>query len=345
MAITIDLRVPPCKPASEVAAFVRQCEEAGFDGVGILDSQMYERDVFVTMALAAQATSRIRVVSAVTNPMTRHPSVLASAAKTVSELTPGRVEIWVGRGYTAVQSIGEKPATVRQMRESVLSLKSLMAGEEMSFNGTTSRLLFGDADVPPVYISANGPRTMEVAGEVADGAVLMIGLHPGAIKLARHHLDEGARRAGRDPAEVKLILTATTIVHEDQREAREMGRPLCIARLMDKSHARWLEASELKLENLELPKELWDIFPDISHAEDQEQARRVCSFLPDDMLAQLCDTIGLIGTPEYCVQRLKEAEASGIDHLYLMTSNTFAFPHNELRAFKETIFPMLAAAA
>ena len=96
MAIQIDLRVPPCAPVSEVAKFVALCEEAGFDGVGILDSQMLERDVFVSMAVAAQATSRIRLASAVLNPMTRHLSVIASAAKTVSELAPGRVEFWIG---------------------------------------------------------------------------------------------------------------------------------------------------------------------------------------------------------------------------------------------------------
>ena len=90
MAIEIDIRIPPCGPVTEVAEFAAQCEEAGFDGVGILDSQMLERDVFVSMAFAAQATRRIRISSAVINPVTRHISVLASAAKTVAELAPGR---------------------------------------------------------------------------------------------------------------------------------------------------------------------------------------------------------------------------------------------------------------
>ena len=93
MAIEIDLRIPPCGPATEVAEFAAQCEEAGFDGVGILDSQMLERDVFVSMAFAAQATKRIRISSAVINPVTRHISVLASAAKTVAELAPGHVTV------------------------------------------------------------------------------------------------------------------------------------------------------------------------------------------------------------------------------------------------------------
>jgi 5,10-methylenetetrahydromethanopterin reductase len=344
MALTIDLRVPPCAPGNEVADFVRQCEDAGFDGVGILDSQMLERDVFVSMALAAQATSRIRVASAVTNPVTRHISVLASAIKSVAELAPGRMEFWIGRGYSSVQTIGIKPASVRQMRQSVLTLKRLLAGEEVGFNGAASRMRHGDAAVPPIYVSATGPRAIEVAGEVADGALLQIGLHPKAVELARQHLARGAERAGRNPEDVKLILTATTIIHEDQQEAREVARPLCVQRLMEEYHANWLRATDMQLGDLDIPKELWELYPDVPHAEDWERAKELCAFLPDDMLADICDTIGLIGTPEHCVERIRQAEAAGIDHLYLMTGATYEFAHQELGAFRDHIFPALGAA-
>jgi len=109
MAIKIDLRVPPCKPIPEITAFVKECEDAGFNGVGILDSQMLERDVFVAMADALLNTSTIQVASAVTNPVTRHPSVLASAAQTVSEIAPGRAQIWIGRGYSSANVVGIPP--------------------------------------------------------------------------------------------------------------------------------------------------------------------------------------------------------------------------------------------
>ncbi len=345
MSIKFDLRVPPCAPVTEVANFVRRCEEAGFDGVGLLDSQLLERDVFVSMALAVQATSSIRVASAVINPVTRHVSVLASAAKTVAELAPGRVEFWLGRGYSSVQTIDVRPASVDQLRQSVLTLKSLLAGEQVSFNRASSRMRHGDDDLPPIYISATGPKAIEVAGEVADGALLMIGLHPKAVELARHHLAVGAQRAGRNPDDVKLILTATTIIQDDQQEAREIARPLCVQRLMEDYQARWLRASGVEPGKLDIPKELWELYPDVPHAEDWERAKKLCAFLPDDILAHICDTIGLIGTPEHCAQRIAQAEAAGIDHLYLMTGETYEFPHRELRAFQDEIFPALAARA
>ena len=342
MAIEIDLRIPPCGPVTAVAEFAGQCEEAGFDGVGILDSQMLERDVFVSMAFAAQATRRIRISSAVINPVTRHISVLASAAKTVAELAPGRVEFWLGRGFSSVQTVGVPPATVGQMRRAVLTLKRLIRGEEVSFNGATSRMRHGDADVPPIYIAAHGPRAIEMAGEVADGVLLQVGIHPKSVEVARGHLEAGAKRAGRDPGEIKIALTATTIIHEDQREAREIARPLCAQRLIEASHELYLRAAGIDPGELDIPQGLKEIYPDIPHAEDWEEARRLCAFLPEDLLAQMCDTIGLIGTPEYCAQRLREAEASGIERLYLMTSETYQFPHRELRAFQDTIFPSLA---
>ena len=346
MAIQIDLRVPPCTPVSEVAQFVSRCEAAGFDGVGILDSQMLERDVFVSMAMAAQATSRIRICSAVLNPVTRHVSVMASAIKTVSETAPGRAEFWIGRGFSSVQTIGVPPATVREMRQCVLTLKSLLSGDEVTFDGganqaATGRMRHGDSQLPRLFIAAHGPRTIEVAGEVADGVLLQVGLHPQAVELARHHLEAGARRAGRNPAELEMVLCATTIIRDDLQEAREMARPLCVQRLVEKSHAPYLQAAGIAAEGLDIPPELSELYPDIPHAEDWEKARRLCSFLPDDILAQMCEAIGLVGTPEYCAQQLQKAEANGIKHLYLMTSESYQFPERELQAFQHTIFPAL----
>ena len=178
MALQLNLRVPACGTAKEVAAFARRAEEAGFDGVGITDMPMGLSDGFVSMAMAAETTSRIRVACAVTNPITRHVSVLASAAQTLAELAPGRMEIWVGRGDAAVYSVGLPHATLRQMREFILTLKSLLAGETVNFNGTVSHMRTGGGTPVPIYLAADGPKTIALAGEVADGLILRVALHP-----------------------------------------------------------------------------------------------------------------------------------------------------------------------
>jgi len=337
----IDLRVPPCMPVQDVAEFVSKCEIAGFDGVGILDSQMLERDVFVSMAMAAQATSDIRIASAVLNPVTRHISVLGSAIKTVSETAPGRIEFWIGRGFSSVQTVGIAPASVRQMKQCVVTLKSLLSGDTVEFGGASSRMKHGGLDSPRIFIAAHGPRTIEVAGEVADGVLLQVGLDPGSVDLARKHLAIGAERSGRDPNDLEIILCATTIIMEDQQEAREVARPLCVQRLVETSHRPYLEAAGIYASHLDIPTELNDLYPDIPHAEDWEKAKQLCAFLPEDILTQMCDALGLIGTPDYCAERIKRAESDGINHLYLMTSESYQFPQRELEAFQTKIFPVL----
>ncbi|NQW22172.1 MAG: LLM class flavin-dependent oxidoreductase [SAR202 cluster bacterium] len=341
MAIKIDLRVPPCKPVPEVTAFVKECEDAGFDGVGMLDSQLLERDVFVSMAHALLNTSTIQVSSAVTNPVTRHPSVLASAAQTVSEIAPGRANIWIGRGYSSANTVGIPPATVRQMRDAVVMMKELMAGNQFDFGNITTRLRHGGGVTAPVYIAATGPRVMKVAGEVADGAVLMTGIHPDAVAEARNLIFDGAKAAGRNPDDLETIFTCTTIIRDDLKEAREMARPLAVQRLMQPTFARWLKAAGMDFSDLELPRGLWELYPDVPHAEDWEKAKELCAFLPDDALAQLCDSMGLIGTPEHVAERIKQAEKAGLEHLYLMTEQTYEFATGELAAFRDTIFPAL----
>ena len=86
--IRISMRVPGTSPVPELLDMIRQIEAAGFDGAGILDSQMICRDTFVTLALAAGATSTLRLFPAVTNPFGRIPSVMAGAAQTVAEIAP-----------------------------------------------------------------------------------------------------------------------------------------------------------------------------------------------------------------------------------------------------------------
>ncbi len=91
MTVKVDIRVPVGLPVQETADFIADCETAGFSGVGVHDHQHSGRDVFLTLALAAQRTSTLTVYPATTNPVTRHPGVLASLAHTLEEIAPGRV--------------------------------------------------------------------------------------------------------------------------------------------------------------------------------------------------------------------------------------------------------------
>ena len=224
-------------------------------------------------------------MTAVTNPMTRHVSVLASLAQTVEELAPGRLTLVVGSGYSAVNTIGRKAATLNEMRESVANLKSLLAGDNVDFGGFQARLPYAAGRRIPVLLAATGPRTIELAGEVADGAMLAVGLHPGSMDAARSILHAGARKAGRDPDMLDIIYLARVHVADDLDAARDMARPICAQWALEPYRARWLREAGVDLPHLKVPPELEGLYPDIPHAENWEEARRLTSFLSDDLVA------------------------------------------------------------
>jgi len=91
-------------------------------------------------------------------------------------------------------------------------------------------------------------------------------------------------------------------------------------------------------------EELRIIYPDLSHARDWEQAIDATSFVPDEVVAQLCDTFGLVGTAEYCARRIIEMTVAGVTNLYVQAFQTFVGPEAEIRAFRDEVFPRLQAA-
>src|SRR5262245_50808361 len=179
--VSVSLRVPGTAPMTDLITLIHDVEAGGFDGAGILDSQLLCRDTFVTLGQAASATSRMTLFPAVTNPFTRHVSVLAGAMQTVEELAPGRTKLVIGTGYTSASTIGRKPGTLAEMRACIAALRTLLAGESLDFAGTPGRLSYGGGRRIPILMAASGPKAIELAGEVADGVMLLVGFHPGIV--------------------------------------------------------------------------------------------------------------------------------------------------------------------
>src|SRR3989442_6306821 len=180
--VQVSLRIPGTSPMSELIRVIQDVETAGFDGAGLPDSQLLCRDTFVTLGQAAAHTSRLALFPAVTNPFSRHVSVLAGAIQTVAELAPGRTRVVMGTGYTSASTIGRKPATLAEMRECITALRKLLAGEAVDFHGTPRRLTFASGPPVSIAMAASRPKAIEVAGEGADGGMLLVGFHRGIVE-------------------------------------------------------------------------------------------------------------------------------------------------------------------
>src|SRR5581483_1049795 len=108
---------------------VRKAEACGYARAYLVDGQLLWRNVFVYMTLGLDATERMPFGTAVTNPSTRHPSVLANAHATLAEVFPGRVILGIGRGDNSVRTLGKKQVATDRMRDVVPMLRGLMAGK------------------------------------------------------------------------------------------------------------------------------------------------------------------------------------------------------------------------
>ena len=258
--------------------------------------------------------------------MTRHPMVLASLGHTLEEIAPERVRLTVGAGYLAVGNIGRPRASLQTMRDAILTIRRLLRGERVTFNGVETQLRNVSDPPTPVYLTGDGPRMVELAGEVADGALLLVGLHPLAIAAARRRLEAGARRSGRDLAEFPIIYITPTTVADDSATARRWPQ-------------QWFRPGQPYLKYPSNSNLVW---------------LRECGFdLADDFVPEqitgaqadgICDAFGLFGTAEECLARLKRAQNdSGADHVFIFSTHTqddgYEMLTVEVEAFKNVIFP------
>src|SRR5258708_34987477 len=108
------------------AQMARMAEESGFDGIGIVDTQNLAADPYAELCLAAHATKRLKLRTAVTNPVTRHPAVTASAIATVQAESGGRAVLGIGRGDSAVAKIGEPAPSGKNFARYVSQVPGLL---------------------------------------------------------------------------------------------------------------------------------------------------------------------------------------------------------------------------
>jgi 5,10-methylenetetrahydromethanopterin reductase len=326
--VRVALRVPVGRPLPDLAAFIVRCEQAGFDGVGVHDHPSSGRDAYLALALAGQATHRLQLFPATSSPSVRHPLVLASLAHSLDEIAPGRTYVTVAPGFISTRSIGKPRASVAVLREAIRDLRRLLAGDDVEFGATSTRLRNRSATPTPVYLLAAGPRMIELAGEVADGAFLMVGLHALAISAALGHLQEGARRAGRSLTGFPVVFVVTLGLGSDA----EVG-------------TRWVRSWFA-------PTQPFLAYPSASNLHWLKQVgfavepARDPTTIPEDQARQIADAFGLFGSPERCAERLLRArEEAGVEHVFLFPAHDLArgyeMPDAEVQAFERVIRPRL----
>lgn len=296
--------------------------------MGVNDHHHSGRDVYAVLALAAAATRRLTLYPATSNPLTRHPLVLAATANSIAEIAPGRFMLTLAPGFLSVEKAGKPQARRAQLAEAVTAIRELLAGRPGVVEGHELVMNNATAMPPKVFVLAAGPKMLELAGEVADGAIMLVGLHPASIAAARERIRAGERRAGKPEGSTEEIFIVPTAI-EDFETAREWPRRYFrpgkqFLNYPSVANLRWLSAAGI------------DIAPDHDPAS-----------LTPELAARVCDAFGVFGPAEYAADRLQQAhEESGVDHVFFFPSHTFEsayeLPVADVEAFRTVIGPRLA---
>jgi 5,10-methylenetetrahydromethanopterin reductase len=211
-------------PLGRYVEYAVAAERLAFDSVWIGDTQLLTPDLYSAMALCANATSRITIGSGVTNTVTRDLTVTAGGALALSEFSGGRCLLGVGVGGSAVSTVGLTADGAGEFRRKLALIRALVAGETVTLNGVEAR---GKIRAPrvPVYVASSSPRVLAIAGELADGIILNVGVAPDAVREALEHVHQGARRTGRDPKSLDVAVIAGSAIDRDAAKAVDEARP------------------------------------------------------------------------------------------------------------------------
>src|SRR5205814_2503133 len=169
-------------------------ETLGFDLVGVADTPGNAMDLWIALGVAAAHTERVTLAACVTNFVSRHPVVTASAAASLDAVSNGRFVLGVGTGHSAVVSAGARPSGPAAFKERLAFTRTLLAGDRATLEGVTAALPRPHRPVP-VYAAGSGPGALAVAGAVADGVFINYGLQTEHVDCARRRVADGARAA------------------------------------------------------------------------------------------------------------------------------------------------------
>src|SRR5437016_9127846 len=222
----------------EAVERARRAEDLGFEAIFFADSQMGNVDPYQVMAMCALNTKKIRFGTAVTNMVYRDPTITANSFATLNEISEGRAIIGLGTGDGPVYSLGRTATKLAEFEKGLRVIRDLLHDRGVEVPKTKERASRGRVTLKvgkrpvPIYISAEGPKALRVAGRVCDGVILGTGFDLDVMEWAEARIAEGAREAGRNPADVDIMPAGMIYVDDDGDLARKRVR----SRMANRAH-------------------------------------------------------------------------------------------------------------
>jgi len=302
-------------PARRVVELTKRAEDLGFSYAWAFDSHVLWQEPFVIFALMLDATERMRVGPMVTNPGTRDWTVLASLFATLNDTFGDRTVCGMGRGDSALRYIGKKPTTLTTMAESMHTIKDLVAGREIDYNGEKISIpwITEGWDLP-MWAAGYGPKALATVGAHADGFILQLA-DPQILEWTIGAVREAATEAGRDPDAIEICVAAPAYVGDNLEHQRDQ--------------LRWFggmvgnHVEDMVNRYGNDPSKVPGVLSDYIHARESydyshhgKAGNPTTDFVPDEIVDRFC----ILGPPEAHVAKLEELADIGADQfaIYLM---------------------------
>ena len=332
-----DIGILASQPLPVIVRQVQLAETLGFDTAWITDTHLVCRELWVTLTACAAATSRIRLGPGITVPHTRHVSVTASAIATLHELAPGRLVLGVGTGGSASETMGlsvAKTARVATLESMAHALKHLLRGESIRLDtGTDARLAWLPQPVDiPLYLAGSGPRMLDAAGRLGDGAIMYSGVASWLLEAALGCVRAGAAAAGRAPAAVDIAIWAPTSIASDRALARDHVRGRVASALRHAFPVKWSPEDQAVIDQV---RAAYDSY---QHATAASKHRLLVT-------DRFVDLMALAGTPDDVREQVQRvAGVDGVNRIILLPQvpgQDFVDREHVLRLFADAVMARL----
>jgi 5,10-methylenetetrahydromethanopterin reductase len=328
---------------TRAANTAKRAEEAGWDGIMVVDSQNLSGDSYVALTAMALATKDIQLGTGVTNPITRHPAVTASAIIAVQRISGGRASLGIGRGDSALAHLGKAPARVSTMESYLKVLQAYLRGDGVPFellnfseSVAPDVATLGLADTPEmsqlkwisdrdikvtVEVASTGPKIINMAARIGDRVMFALGADINRLKWGVHAALEAAEKEDRT---VSLGAYVNVVCHDDVQAARQMvqGGLSTFARFS-------VMHGEVKGTVTKAQKE---VLENLHSQYNMKEHTRMDSKQANALPAEFIDQYAIVGPADYCIERIKEIEALGIDKIAIIGPSAGADREQSLEA-------------
>jgi 5,10-methylenetetrahydromethanopterin reductase len=294
----------PTEPLPKMIHLAKVTEELGYSHIWVGDSHLIWREAYVNMAAFALSTTKVKLGTGVTNPLTRHPSVVASAYATLEEYASGRTIVGIGLGDSSVETMGMKPAKLSYFEKTMAEMRDLLDGKEVQLESGKIHLLHPCKNKVPIYIAASGPKMLELSGRIADGIIVLVGVADEYIAHASERIAIGVKAAGRKLEEINLVLWVPCAV-SNTASAKDAVKAH-VARVVAHPLPYVLDPNEQKV--------LAEIRKTYDYYHHMDQQANHAEVIPD----WLVDKFAIAGTVAECRAQIERIKKTGIQQIAII---------------------------